>query len=200
MSFVAAQHSISNNDTFLIPPGPHVATAFAAIGVGMQETTYGPRNRVFVGWEIHNHRFQWEKDGVENDIPANTWRAYNVSMHKNSTLRMDVEAWMGKTMSKEDAAGFDLFDLVGRSCQLTIEHTTVGDRTYNNVKSVSQLMPGTDVPPLESDEIRYLQPHEVADWNLVPDFIRLKVANQVKPTAEPEKEPEAEAFRDDVPF
>jgi len=202
MSFVASEHSVSNGETFLIPQGPHVATAFAVIGVGMQETTYGPRNRVYVGWEIHDERFQWEKDGAENDIPASIWRAYNVSMHKNATLREDVEAWMGKTMTKEEVQTFDLFDLVGRPCQLTIEHSSVGDRIFNNVKSVNQLMRGVDVPPLESDEIRYLQPHELADWNLVPDFIRKKVEAQVKPEEKPEEEPEEEAepFQDPIPF
>ena len=67
-----------------------------------------------MGWEIHGHRFKWSKDGQENDVPATTWRAYNVSMHKNSTLRIDIESWRGKTLSKEEAQSFDLFEQVGK--------------------------------------------------------------------------------------
>jgi hypothetical protein len=176
MSFLVPEQSSSN--TFLVAAGTHVATAFAVIGVGFQETTYGVKSRVFIGWEIHGHRFQWEKDGQSNDVPATIWRAYNVSMHKNSTLRIDIEAWRGQTLSKDEAKTFDLFEQVGKSCQITIEHAQVGDRTFGNVMAVNQLLSGTAVPPLESDEVRYLQPTHIADWNLVPEFLRKKIENQ----------------------
>jgi hypothetical protein len=187
MSFIAKDHSVENGTTFLIPEGPHVATVFAVIGLGLQETFYGPKPRVMVGFEIHDHRFQWEKDGQEHDEPATVWVTYNVSMHKNANLRIDIENLRGRTLSKDEAKAFDLFRLVGKSCAVTIEHNTAGERTYNNVHSVAQVMPGTEVPPLEEEEIRYLQPGQIGDLNLIPEFIRKKIDSQIKSDPNPEE-------------
>jgi hypothetical protein len=60
--------------------------------------------------------------------------------------------------------------------------------------SVNQLLEGTEAPPLESDEIRYLQPDDVADWNLVPDFLRKKIENQAD---DPNPVAPANPFRED---
>jgi hypothetical protein len=192
MGFTVKERPSSN--AFLVPAGTHLATAFALIGVGFQETSFGIKNRVYVGWEIHGHRFKWTKDGHENDAPATVWRAYNVSLFKQATLRIDIEAWRGKSLTKEEAKNFDLFGMVGKSCQLTVEHAHVGEKTYGNVMSVNQLLEGTEAPPLESDEIRYLQPDDVADWNLVPDFLRKKIENQAD---DPNPVAPANPFRED---
>jgi hypothetical protein len=180
MTFLVSE-SAGQGSTFLVPEGTHLATCFAVIGVGRQETVYGLKERAYFGWEVHGQRFQWSKDDVEYDLPATVWRPYNVSMHKNSTLRIDIEAWRGHTLTTEEAKGFDLFSMVGVPCQLTLEHNAYGDRTYNNVKAVNQPLTGVTVPPMESEEIRYIRPAQVGDWALLPPFIQKVVENQVEP-------------------
>ncbi len=195
-----------NSNTFLVPTGVRLSTIFAVIAEGPQETIYGIKPRMRIGFEVHDYRFQWEKDGVENNVPATIWRGYNVSMHSNATLRIDIEGVLGRTLTKAEARDYDFFDLVGRSCQLTIEHNDAGERTYNNIKSVTQLMHGIEVPPLEMDEVRYLKPSHIADWDLVPEFIQKRISNPAKgdtathpPPSDFEDDDIDTAFKDDLP-
>jgi len=80
-------------------------------------------------------------------------KRYTFSFWKNATLRKDVESWIGKTLSDNEAELFDIETLIGKNCLLAISNNESDNgNTYTNIASISPLM--KDMQPLMTENKR----------------------------------------------
>ncbi len=161
----------------LAPAGTHLAVCYRFIDLGTQKTVYmgetNTRRKVLISWELC-------EEFMSDARPFTINQRYTWSMHEKSTLRKHLEAWRGKAFSDEDFGenGFDIRNILGRPCILTVTHTLKGEKVYANVSSVGRLMRGQQAAPSLNEQFYFsLDPAEFnADaWSRLPDWAKTMI-------------------------
>ena len=117
---------IIKNTTTALPFAPtamgqQVAVLFKVIDAGTQAADFQGRRsfspKVIMVWEIHGA-------GVTRygSLPTVT-KFYTASMHPKSNLRKDIEAWLGRALTIDEADSFDLGEWLGRGCLMDVGTT-----------------------------------------------------------------------------
>lgn len=187
----------------LCSPGAHTAICNMVVDVGMQQTGYGPKHKVYFRFEVPGERVEWEKDGQKHEGPLSIGQFFTVSLSQKSTLRGFLESWRGRAFTKQELDGFDLFNVAGVPCILNVVHNTVeGGKTYANIKAIMPLPKATAKPKAENPVLKY-SPDAPGDKDKLPDWLKEKIAKAVSVT--PEDEPQTVAAGDDfdsdpIPF
>ena len=143
---------------------------------------------------------EWtDKDGEVHEGPMTIGRFYTASLSEKATLRRDLENWRGKSFTKEELAGFDLFKILGTACQIMVAHNTSDGKTYANITGIMGLKKGDQRPAAENKLVKY-SPSEQEMFDDLPKWLQEKV-NASGSAAEVEAAPAAaEDFDDDIPF
>jgi hypothetical protein len=147
-----------NDRDFELPPsGTHKAVCYRVIDLGTQEGSYmgqpKKQHKILVSWEL--------PDEVMSDgRPFYIGQRYTWSMSEKAALRADLESWRGVPFTEKDfgADGFDIKNILGKGCLLTIVQETKNGKTYANIKSISKLMKGMEISA-PKNEIVYLWLH-----------------------------------------
>jgi len=147
-----------NESNFLpVPAGTHLGICYRVIDLGTQSTTFKGEqkqaHKVLISWEIPEER-------MEDGRPFMISQSYTWSMHEKSNLRKSLEAWRGTAFTERDfgPGGFDIKNVLGKACTLSIVHTVKDGSTYANVSSIGKVMKGITVPPLSNSTV-YLWLH-----------------------------------------
>jgi hypothetical protein len=117
------------------PAGTHLARCVRLIDLGTQhnEKFGNTKHQVLVFWELPT-----ELDG---EAPFIVWRRYTCSIHDKAILGKHLASWRGRPFDPLELEGFELKNIVGKPCMITVVHntkeTTSGKTTYANVNSVS---------------------------------------------------------------
>ena len=173
----------------LCPPGAHTAICNMVADVGLQQTGYGPKHKVYFRYEIPGQRVEWEKDGQKHEGPLSIGQFFTVSLSQKSTLRGFLESWRGKPFTKQELDGFDLFKVAGVPCIINVVHNAAENgKTYANIKAIMPLPHGTAKPKPENPVLRY-SPDEPADLDKLPDWLKEKISKAVSVTPEDERAP-----------
>jgi hypothetical protein len=204
MMAIIATDNGGGGDFKPVPQGTHVAICNMVVDLGKQRREWQGQEKiqpqVFIRWELPNERLEWtDKDGNKKEGPMVIGQTYTVSLGDRANLRRDLEAWRGRAFTPEELAGFDIANLIGKPCMVTVTHTEKQGRTYANVASVSGIPKGMTKPEKpEIDPIIYDDEHLNA-WNHLPEWLQKKIDAQVKD--EPQRQPAyADDLDDDVPF
>ena len=120
----------------LPPPGAHTAVCFRVVDLGTQQTPYGTKRQIYIGWELPDER-------MGNGQPFTIGRYYTYSSDERATLRADIQGWLGRPLSNGDFGKFDLTSLLGATCLIGISHETKNDRTRAAIASVMRPNKGT---------------------------------------------------------
>jgi hypothetical protein len=104
----------------VLPSGPHNGVCQLIADLGLQETPYGDKHKVYFRFEVPGERIQYEKDGVEYDVPMSIGATYTLSLNERANLRKFLEAWRGKQFTKEELEGFELTNLLGKPVMLIV--------------------------------------------------------------------------------
>lgn len=120
----------------LCPEGTHAAVCVAVVDLGTQTPTgkfadQGAKRKVYIVWEL-----------TEEATRPLIGKDFTASLNEKATLRKWIENWRGKKFGDED---FEVSDLAGKKCLLTITHTGSGEKTYHNAASVSAPMKGQKI-------------------------------------------------------
>lgn len=185
-----------------VPQGTHAAVCYLVADIGMQPTTYGPKHKVVIGFEIPDQVVKYkDKDGNDVEKPMIINNFYTASLSSKAILTGDLEGWRGRAFTPDELQGFNLFNVLGKPCVITVVHNVVGDKTYANIKSVGQVMKGMEVP--EATRTLKYSPDEPGQYDDLPEWIQKKIAAAV--TDEPQGSTQSENpaptdFDDEISF
>ena len=110
-------------------PGTYGARCCSLIDLGTQTDEYkgekNTRRKIVVTWEIE----LFMADGR----PYTVSKFYTASLGKKSNMRKDFESWRGVAFSEEQLKGFDLKNVLGATCLLSIIESETGKTKVNAV-------------------------------------------------------------------
>ena len=131
----------------LIPAGMHTAVCFGVVDLGVRKSEFNGKEKwqrkVMILWELPDETTETEN----GPVPRTMSKQYNLSLHEKSALYQMLSAWRNKAFTEEELAGFDLRNIIGQGCQLSVSHETSSKgNTYANIKAVVGLPKGMPVP------------------------------------------------------
>ncbi len=187
-----------------VPAGTYTARCVTVVDLGVQDTPWGGKEKVYFGFEVPSVKVEWDdKDGVHHEGPALIGSRYTNSIHPDSNLGKHLISWRGKAFTEEEREGFDLFNVLGAPCMISVTHNTKGDKTYANISAIMRLPEGMVAPPAIGELVSY-SPQDAAtaaNFSKLPEWLQ-KLS---KPVAQPEYPvsdlPKSDDnFDDDIPF
>lgn len=185
----------AGGDFELTPAGTHLAICYMVADLGYQETSYGTKPKIVIGWEL-------PAELMTDGRPFGASQIYTLSLSEKANLRKDLEAWRGRPFTEAELDGFDVKNVLGKACTLTIVHNKNGDKTYANIASVAGVMKGMNVPERTNDLLYFnLDAPDKATFSKLPKWVQKKVeAAQDAPALATEGENDPPPFDDDIPF
>ena len=131
----------------IVPSGTHIAICYSMIHIGNIEWEYqGEKkvsNKVRMSFELSNEL----RDFGDDKRPLVISKEYTLTLHEKSNLRKDLESWRGASFNSDDLKNFDLTNLLGLPCMLSIIHKTSNSGSeYANIGHVSSLTKGIEKP------------------------------------------------------
>lgn len=97
------------------------------------------QNQVMLVWEIDE---TYEADGKQ--VRFTIAKFYTKSLHEKANLRHDLVSWRGREFTEDELKGFDLDNILGKSCQLNIIHEQKNNKTRAKVTAVLPLGKGME--------------------------------------------------------
>lgn len=167
-----------SGDFKIVEAGTHTAVCTQIVDVGPQETPFGQKELVFLRFEIPSERVEWtDASGNPKEGPSVIWTNYTASLSEKANLRKHLESWRGKKFTQEELGGFDMKNLLGVPCTLSVVHNEAKNgRTYANISSISGLMKGMAKPEPEGDVFAFdIEYHSSAELGELPEWLRNKV-------------------------
>lgn len=120
------------------PSGTHTAICYRLIDLGTQRVEWQGQvkmqHKILIGWELPDEQ-------TDDGKPFTIHQRYTYSSSEKARLRNDLEAWRGKAFQDSDfgPGGFDIRNILGKGCLLSIVHAEKDGKTYANLKSISAL-------------------------------------------------------------
>lgn len=179
-----------------VDPGVYVAICVGVIDLGEQykENFKNYSNEVQIVWELVGETV--EVDGEQK--PRQLSRTFAFATTKKANIRAVISSWNGKTYSDEEFGEIELFDQIGKPCQLNVVLNDTGE--YANVESVIPLPKGMPVPTTTTPPIKWdIEQWDDEKFKSLPDWVqdRIKKSTQYQtmhtPTDEVDFKQEAAA-------
>jgi hypothetical protein len=125
-----------------VPAGMHLARCYRIIDLGTQTTEWQGKEKknykIMVLWEVHGEDDQGVALVTDRGEPMSISKNYTMSLGEMSTLRADLKAWRGRDFTPEELRGFQLKNVLGAWCMLTVARTEgQNGKEYSNVVSVN---------------------------------------------------------------
>jgi hypothetical protein len=199
---IIASNTGGGGDFSPTPQGTHLAICNMVVDLGKQRGEYqgvpNVKHKVFIRWELPHERLTWtDRDGVEREGPRVVSKTYTVSLHENSALRADLVGWRGRDFTPEEEVAFDIANLLGKPCMLTVVHKTSNGKTFANVQSVSGVPKGME-KPTECENTPLLYDNDnPSSWDRIPEWLQKKIDEQVRDEPAP-KNGHGGAWDDDL--
>lgn len=183
----------SNKEFKQTPEGSHMAVCFRVIDLGTQRWEYQgtPQmgRKVLLGWELHGEAEDGSPLTTDEGQPLSVSKTYTLSLGKKANLRADLESWRGKAFQESELQGFDIAQLLGQPCMITIKHTTKGDKTYSNVASVTRFPAALkNAKPKAVNKLQLFDVTEFdrAHYEALPEWIRKQIDASVERSGKPQ--------------
>ena len=192
----------------IAPAGNHLARLYSCIDLGHQSVIWNGdtkiMHKVVLTWELHGEDENGEKLLTDDGKPLIVSKRYTVSLGDQSTLRKDLESWSGKKMTTEDRKNFDMKNLLGKFCMLSVVHSE--DGKYANVSTISAVPTAlrNSLPePINAVTHFWLQEYDQAKYDALPKYYKEKIAESSEWRGKQKREQEDAANPmpdDDIPF
>ena len=155
-----------------VEPGVYIAVCVGVIDLGEQYSdkfkNYSPKIKLvfeLVGETI-------EVDGKQE--PRQLSKEFTMSTSKKSTLRAFLQSWNTKSYSDEEFGEIDLFDQLGKPCQLTVVLSE--NKEYANIEGIMGLPKGMPAPATDTKLIAWdIEKWDDALFEELPEWIREQV-------------------------
>lgn len=166
-----------------IKPGTHIARCVQMIHVGtITEEIQGKsttRNLVRLTFELPTelHVFD-ETKGAE---PRFVSKEFTLSLNEKSTLRKFLDTWRGVPFTPEQAKKFDVTNLLGVPCMLSVGLKVSGTgKQYNSIDGALAIPNGIPVPDQITPSLEINFENLAQNWDLIPGFIQDKIKMSVE--------------------
>lgn len=201
------------SDYELIPETVYIATCILLADLGTVSESYkgeAPKDveKLYIGWELNSSN----KEGKPYVIGC-TYGAY---LGSKATLRKDLQSWRGRAFTEEELKGFDIRNILGKSCSIGIIHKSPASdpsKKYARVGSI-QALPGGVTPyaPLTTPWIFDINEFSSEKFSALPrlaqdvlkrsyEYKAMVDSGVVKPQTEATHIPsESHESVDDIPF
>jgi hypothetical protein len=152
-----------------VEPGSYAARCVRIVDIGTQHGEYqgkpNAKKEVIVSFELPNEL-------MDDGRPFMLSKFYTASLGEKANLRKDLEAWRGVAFSEADLAGFDLDNILGKACMLSV----IEKNGKARVGAISKLPKGMELPPAVNPLVSF----SIADWdeakfNELSDFTKEKI-------------------------
>ena len=161
-----------------VSEGLHTAICTAVIDLGDQQNErFGNKQRkVRITWEVDDETVVVEGE----EKPRIISKEYTLSLSDKATLRRDLESWRGKKFTDDDiyVDGFDLQNILGKPCQITVVHNVSGSgKTYADIAGIVSIPKGM-TPPQPVGDLVYFALDSDSDLSMIdtfPQFIQDKI-------------------------
>ena len=125
-----------------VEPGVYMAVCVGVVDLGEQysEMYKSYSNKVKFVWALPGETIEIEGKEEERQLS----REFSIATKKNSKLRTFLSGWNSKNYSDEEFMELDLFDQIGKACQLNVVLNDTGE--YANVESIMPIPKGFPAP------------------------------------------------------
>ncbi len=155
-----------------VEPGVYMAVCIGFIDLGEQysEMFKSYSNKGMYVWELPGETI--EIDGETK--PRQLSKEFTISASNKSNLRKFIESWNGKSYGDDEFLEFDLFDQIGKPCQLNVVLNE--SKEYANVDNLMPIPRGFPAPTSDTPQIRW----DMEAWNEevfkeLPEWIQEKI-------------------------
>lgn len=175
MSILATNKKIEYS---ILEEGSYAARIYQIIHLGTIQGFQGAmQNKVRITFEFPTELKVFKEENGEQ--PQVLSKEYTLSTHEKSGLRKLIVACDPKALKVGDGGlieEYDIENLLGKSCLVSVEHTTKGENTYANIKVETVLPKGMVCPPQINESVSISYDHfDQEAFNKLPQFIREKM-------------------------
>jgi len=163
----------------IAPAGSHIARCYQIIDLGTRlekSPLYGEKRqrKVQFLFELSNELEVFEES--KGKQPFYVRVMYTLSMHEKASLRRAVEGCIGKKLTDKQAAAFNVFNLIGQPCMISVVHSNKTEAVYANVNSISPLPKGIVCPDQINPSLMFsASAPDMEAFRSLPDFIMDKI-------------------------
>lgn len=162
-----------------VPEGSHMAVCDMFVDLGLQDSRFGAKHKIYLRWQIPALRIEFEKDGVNVNAPMSIGATYTLSLAEKSNLRPMLQSWRGKAFTADELKKFDVSSVLGAPCMITVTHNPKeGGGVYANVGAVVKIPAGIPAPSLEGEPIIY-DADNLGSWDSLRPWMQEKIRNAV---------------------
>lgn len=155
-----------------VEPGVYMAVCVGVIDLGEQysEMFKNYSNKVLLVWELPGETIEIEGE----QKPRQLSKEFTISSSKKGHLRGFIESWNGKSYTDDEFMEFDLFEQVGKPCQLNVVLNET--KEYANVDNLMPIPRGFPAPTTSTELVRW----DMEAWNdevfgKIPEWIQEKI-------------------------
>ena len=125
-----------------VEPGVYMAVCVGVVDLGEQysEKFKHYSNKVKFVWALPGETIEIDGKTEERQLS----KEFSVSVSKKSALRGFLQSWNGKSYQDEEFSELDLFDMIGKACQLQVVLNDTGE--YSNVENLMPIPKGMQAP------------------------------------------------------
>jgi hypothetical protein len=157
----------SSGEGFEIPDaGAVVGRCYMVADLGTQDTTFKgtPKkaHKVLLAWEL--------AEKMSDGRPFAISSRYTLSLFDQAILRQHLESWRGRSFTEAELEGFDVKNVLGAYCLLSIVHNKDGDKTYANVKGIMPVPKGMEKPAPVNKDVYF--DVDTGDLNTIPEWVQ----------------------------
>jgi hypothetical protein len=181
------------------PQGGYQAVCVDFIDYGTQETSFGPKPKIGLVFQIEGERMQ-------NGNRYTVYARFTASLHEKAKLRQFLEMWQGRPFAASELQSFDIEKVIGANGYVQIVHNESNGKTYANIQTIMPVNPQWNMPKLVAENYTRKQDREGQQSQASPPQRAAMAAPTPAPTFSPrsgygQPAPPVVAFDDeDIPF
>lgn len=155
-----------------VEPGVYLGICIGVIDLGEQysEKYKNYDNKIQLVFELPSETI--EVDGKQE--PKQLSREFKITAKVGSKFRDFINAMNGKTYSDDEFKALELFDQIGKACQLNVVLSESGE--YANIETVMPLMKGMPAPESKTEPIKWdMDAWDDELFKKLPEWVQEKI-------------------------
>lgn len=155
-----------------VEPGVYMAVCIGVIDLGEQYSEMFKKlsNKVIIVWELPGETV--EVDGEQK--PRQLSKEFVFSESSKSNIRKFIESWNSKSYTDDEFRELDLFDQIGKPCQLNVVLNE--SKEYSNVDNLMPIPKGFPSPTSATEPLRWdIYAWDDAVFDKLPEWIQKKI-------------------------